>query len=557
MQGEKEQKRPPAWGWGWEARGRVRGRAPSPAPGHPRAQPPAAGVPLPRALWPGPQRRGNAAWPLQEWVLGDTPVCEAWTPRPRLWAPRTAKPSGHEELRPQSGGAGRAHEEGAACTKSTTSPPGPPAGTATPTPTGGRGLGPGWSLRTAAAGALSPEQLQPQGAAWGGGCCQRKLEASATGGASGASPRLRDDGRGREPLPACHRPQTGTGPGPSQIPPAGQGRGSQAGGGERLGRGGARGQPSKVPEAWSSQPRQGGLGSEPELRSSWRAQGHLGEPSPCVHSRGGPTGQGRSPGAELSRRRAHAGRRALENRQTTRESGASGPEQADAESGAQWGGGDRTKHTGLPGQGPPALSPGRAPSSGLTGPGPGPAGVPGAGGICGRRGPSRRGGGKGAGAPWPPWHRPGTRESKASGQGTHWDPLAKHRRSEGRAIPVGSRLPPPAALLSREEAGGPGCQSQQLLQKREKPKASPAPPGSEPTSPPLHPTSSLKGVHSPGLQLVGRGDSAGTGWGQGLTSDFWHALPLTQAGLRGHSPETSDITHLGVEVGQAKGQGPS
>ena len=88
-------------------------------------------------------------------------------------------------------------------------------------------------------------------------------------------------------------------------------------------------------------------------------------------------------------------------------------------------------------------------------------------------------------------------------------------------------------------------------------KASPAPPGSEPTSPPLHPTSSLKGVHSPGLRLVGRGDSAGTGWGQGLTSDLWHAPPLTQAGLRGLSPETSDITHLGVGVGQAKGQGPS
>ena len=162
--------------------------------------------------------------------MGETPLCEAWMPRTRLWAPRTAKPSGHEELRPQSGGAGRAHEEGATCTKPTTSPPGPPAGTATPTPTGSRGLGPGWSLRTAAAGALSPEQLQPQGAAWGGGCCHRKLEASAAGGAYGASPRLRDDGRGREPLPACHLPQTG--PGPSQIPPAGQGRGSQAGGGE-------------------------------------------------------------------------------------------------------------------------------------------------------------------------------------------------------------------------------------------------------------------------------------------------------------------------------------
>lgn len=382
--------------------------------------------------------------------MGDTPVCEAWTPRPRLWAPRTAKPSGHEELRPQSGGAGRAHEEGAACTKSTTSPPGPPAGTATPTPTGGRGLGPGWSLRTAAAGALSPEQLQPQGAAWGGGCCQRKLEASATGGASGASPRLRDDGRGREPLPACHRPQTGTGPGPSQIPPAGQGRGSQAGGGERLGRGGARGQPSKVPEAWSSQPRQGGLGSEPELRSSWRAQGHLGEPSPCVHSRGGPTGQGRSPGAELSRRRAHAGRRALENRQTTRESGASGPEQADAESGAQWGGGDRTKHTGLPGQGPLG-SPGQEGSAGVGGQAEG----------AGTRElvlPGHPGTDRGHGSPRPAGRGP---------TGTHWPSIGVQRGGPSPGVPG---FPLPLLCSAGRRQGGLAARASNFSRKGKNPR---------------------------------------------------------------------------------------
>lgn len=66
------------------------------------------------------------------------------------------------------------------------------------------------------------------------------------------------------------------------------------------------------------------------------------------------------------------------------------------------------------------------------------------------------------------------------------------------------------------------CLGRLLLQKREKPRASPAPPWQRanlPASfPPPHPASSLKGAVSR-LVAGGKGDSAGKGWGQGLTSN--------------------------------------
>lgn len=188
---------------------------------------------------------------------------------------------------------------------------------------------------------------------------------------------------------------------------------------------------------------------------AWRqdrgqARGHrvaAGSLPSCAQPRR-PRRAGPGPRAAPSRRRAHAGRRALENRQTTREPGASGPEQADAESRAQWGGGDRTTHAGLPAQGPPALSPGRAPGSGLGGLGPGPAGVPEQEGLAGVRGLAE---GAGAGELVLPGH-PGTDQGHGSPRPAGRGPTGQASTFIGAGCPRGAGHPPPAALLSGEEA---------------------------------------------------------------------------------------------------------
>lgn len=131
-------------------------------------------------------------------------------------------------------------------------------------------------------------------------------------------------------------------------------------------------------------------------------------------------------------------------------------------------------------------------------------------------GKARRGGGAGSWAqplpsPRPPWQRAGTR------QGTHWDPLLLPcclRRALAPVFGGGGGQPSPwgclgwlstllptlcPALLRREEGRGPGCLGWLLLHKREKPRASPAPPwlrANVPASfpPPPHLVSSLKGA---------------------------------------------------------------
>lgn len=291
-----------------------------------------------------------------------------------------------------------------------------PAGTTTPIPTGGQGLGPGRSLRMAAAGALSPEQLQPQRAPGAGAAVaenerlSRLLQLEApTEPAPG--PRM----TGRAGAPSCLPP-----PSPASPGPAGRGRGGQAG------RRGGLGQPTKVPEAWSPQPRQGGLRLEAGSRSSWRAQGRRGEPALVRTAQAAPRGragpQGRTKPAPGSRGQASPG------------------EPPDHEgAGSLWARTSRRREQGSVGR--------RGQDNTHRAPGPGaacaqprpcarlwPRGIrawarwgPRAGGTCGRRGPSGRGGGGGAGAPWPPWHRPGTWQSQASGQGTHWPGIHVHR----------------------------------------------------------------------------------------------------------------------------------
>lgn len=97
----------------------------------------------------------------------------------------------------------------------------------------------------------------------------------------------------------------------------------------------------------------------------------------------------------------------------------------------------------------------------------------------------------------------------------------------GAALPQGRPgLPPCSPGCTTQQGGGKGpCLGCLLLQKREKPRASPAPPwqranfpASFPSFPPPHPASSLKGAVSR-LVAGGKGDSAGKGWGQGLTSN--------------------------------------
>lgn len=131
-----------------------------------------------------------------------------------------------------------------------------------------------------------------------------------------------------------------------------------------------------------------------------------------------------------------------------------------------------------------------------------------------------------------PWQSPGMP------QGTHWEPLPGAPRSWSRLgtfwrggpsprAPWAPSLPSPAALLSGEEGRGPGCLGWLLHQKREKLRASPAPPWQRanlPASfPPPYPASSLKGA-----------GSLACGWGGRETL-------LAGAGVRG-CPPTSEMS---------------
>lgn len=261
---------------------------------------------------------------------------------------------------------------------------------------------------------LSPEQLQPQGVAWGGGCCHRKLEAvlaSATGGAYRASPRLRDDRRGRgwEPFlpaislsPAQAHPRTPLAHPKSPL----QGRGGEA----RLGEGRCLGTALKGPLGLviSASARRPGLRGRVEVKLEGTGSPRRAQPL-CAQPRW-PHWVRPSPGGctepELgSRRQASPGEQ---------------PDHEGVES--LWARTSRCREQGSVGRrGQDNICRAPGPGTACTQPRPRarlwPHGVPGAGGTCGHRGPSRRG--RGASAPRLPWYRPRTRESNASGQGTH------------------------------------------------------------------------------------------------------------------------------------------
>lgn len=142
------------------------------------------------------------------------------------------------------------------------------------------------------------------------------------------------------------------------------------------------------------------------------------------------------------------------------------------------------------------------------------------------------------------------------------DPLAQAMSAETRAHlePAGRGTlcwsgAAPVALGSPGGRGGCWLPRRLLLQKREKPRASPAPPwlGAQPSA--SAPASSLKGARSPGWRLAagGVGRFYQGSWGQGLTSDLWHAL--TQTGLP-HSPAASDTCHRRVGVGPHSPRAP-
>lgn len=172
------------------------------------------------------------------------------------------------------------------------------------------------------------------------------------------------------------------------------------------------------------------------------------------------------------------------------------------------------------------------------GPGPRPAGVPAAGRTC------RYPGAKLEGCPSPQPQVPSAeiRYPGVQGRGPTGHCLAgpQHLPLRGAVLPRAAlRLPPRPPVLRRSTGRREGAWLPEQAPSPEKGKTQRLP-GSEPTFPPPHPASSLKGARSPGLQLVGKGDSAGISRSQGLTSDLQHALwcrPRLSLRLGCHIPQ--------------------
>ena len=133
--------------------------------------------------------------------------------------------------------------------------------------------------------------------------------------------------------------------------------------------------------------------------------------------------------------------------------------------------------------------------------------------------------------------------------------------SKGQAFPGAPQpaSPAPSCCTAQRAGGRPGCLSQQLLQKREKPRASPALswlgadlPASAPSIFPKRGTLAWLWLR------LGKGDSAGTGGGEGLPSDLWQAqgckprLSLRQGCHIPQEPETPPT--LGWEVSRVPGE---